>query len=209
MPGFNIPFNDACHLFNDEMGFSTADVEPSHTEETARAHRYIFQTLEPLDRDSGGSTNLLLFAYKATRPTPEFDEITIHSGQDEIYRPGKNRWKPIDITFYERLTGQPAYLDQDLTDQAASLIYEWWGGKNFGLPGGVVHLDQSVLGIGYQKPCELAMLDGNGTPVWTYYLADCWPQRVTPSDLSYASTDIAEITVTLRYNKAIEAKNFN
>lgn len=218
MPGFNIPFNNQCHLLDDDISYPNDDITtPAHTEETARNHRYLFESLEPLSIDPGvGSTNLLLFAYKATRPVPEIDEITIHNGQDEIYRPGKNRWKPIEITFYERLTGTESRFasSQDLNDQAARLIYRWWGGTPDGLVGGVVHLDVSSVGapgggaLDYQKPCQLQMLDGLGNAVWTYYMADCWPVRVTPSDLSYADTEIASITVTLRYNKAIERKSF-
>jgi hypothetical protein len=58
----------------------------------------------------------------------------------------------------------------------------------------------------YYKRAELSMLDGYGTDVWTYYIYDCWPIKVTPDDLSYSGNDIAKITVTLRYNKAQEQK---
>jgi hypothetical protein len=48
------------------------------------------------------------------------------------------------------------------------------------------------------------MLDGLGNPIWTYYLVNCWPSKITPSDLSYAMTEIADITVTLTYDRALE-----
>lgn len=197
MPGFRIPFNFGCH-----QGPVPVDLFPEGAEstaETARNHRYSFEVLEPLQQGT-----LLLYAFKATRPSPEIDEITIHSGQDEIYRPGKNRWKPIEISFYEKLSGQANLIFQNLINTAASQIYEWWGGTNNGFPGGVVHLDTSSIGVGYQKPCQLALLDGLGRSVWSYYMSDCWPVKVTPSNLDYSDSDIATVTVTLRYNKAVE-----
>ena len=213
MPGFDIGMPSACH--EGEGGpyrppGGGRDYSPSHVEETARRYRYEFEVLEPLDKDSGGSTFLLLFAYKATRPSPEIDKITIHSGQDEIYRPGKNRWQPIEVTFYERLTtdseGDSRGGPGTYRDQAAELIYKWWGGTKDGLPGGVINLRNSFHGYDYRKPCQLAMLDGYGGPVWSYYLANCWPVKVSPCDISYADTEIADITVTLSYDKAIEQR---
>lgn len=199
MPGFDIGLRNACQD-NTIQGRLSG---PSNIEETARRYRYEFQVLEPLDNAS-----LLLFAYKAARPSPEIDIITIHSGQDEIYRPGKNRWKPIDITFYERV--QPK-SENEYYSQAAELLYKWWGGTPYNTDArsyGMIHLDRSLQGQKYRKPCQLAMLDGYGEPVWSYYLVNSWPSKITPCDLSYADTEISDITVTLVFDKAIEQRKF-
>ena len=180
----------------------TAAVEktggPGNATETTRRYRYSFTVLEPLDKES-----LLLYAYKTTRPSLEIDQITIHNGQDEIYRPGKSRWKPIEITFYERLFGE---TDLGAStgggyDQPAELIYKWWAKT-------MINVDQSLHNAptSYRKPCELAMLDGLGIPVWKYYLSNCWIMNVNPCDLSYTDTEIADITITLSYDKAIEQR---
>lgn len=220
MPGFNIPQLIDSECRDEDMPGRFKGQEafpgPSYTEETARNHRYLFETI-------GGRPWLdpiVLWAFKATRPTPEIDEITIHSGQDEIYRPGKNRWKPIEISFYERLRGGNPETgestgERPLTNQVAELIYGWWSGFT-GRDGsrgrnGVIDIRRSAIGgapQSYYRPVQLQLLDGVGNPVWTYHLADCWPVRVTPSDLSYADTEIATITFTLRYNKAIESREF-
>ena len=73
---------------------------PRHIIETARNHRFKLEVLEPF---GSTSTGILLYLEKCTRPTPEFDQIVIHNGQDEIYRPGKSRWLPVEFTFYEVL----------------------------------------------------------------------------------------------------------
>ena len=165
---------------------------PSYLTETARKHRYKLEILDPL-------TNILLFCEKCTRPTPEIDEIVIHNGQDEIYRPGKQRWSPIEFTFYEKLRG--TYSPSVQTNETAELIYEWWGET-------MIDLTRSVHKqvVSYYKDAQLQMLDGVGQPVWTYFLRDCWPQKITPIDLAYSDSDVATITVTLRYNKAQEQR---
>ena len=181
---------------------------PPNDVETARRYRYRFESLEPLDKN-----NLLLFAYKATRPNIEIEQITIHNGQDEIYRPGEVKWLPIDITFYERVYGEmDSGINSGGYDQPAELIYQWWAES-------VIHISTSLQGWpydfsklnakGYRKACQLEMLEGSGMAIWTYYLVNCWPMKITPCELGYADTEIADITITLAYDKAIEKRNFS
>lgn len=213
MPGFDISqmnsplgpvLSSACH--DGAVPYPQKYLpQPTNTTETARRYRYRFETLEPLDQES-----LLVYAYKTTRPSVEIDQIVIHNGQDEIYRPGKNRWLPIDITFYERIfgeTGEDAMITGGY-DQPAELIYKWWSET-------MININKSLHGLiwdstsgvkGYRKPCQLTMLDGLGSSVWAYYLANCWPMKVTPCELGYADTEIADITVTLAYDKAMEMR---
>jgi len=198
MPGFDIAQMAGGRACSDgAVPPSVRSDMPSNITETARRYRYLFETLEPLNQN-----NLLLYAYKITRPSIEIDQITIHNGQDEIYRPGKSRWRPIDVTFYERIfeseAGEKATSGYD---QPAELIYQWWSKT-------MINIDNSLHGElnDYRKPSQITMLDGLGNTIWAYYLAQCWPTKVTPSDLSYAETEIADITVTLSYDKAIEKR---
>lgn len=186
MPGFKIPFQNNCNVSDFGNG-------PVHTTETARRHRYSLEILEPLgDKDSG----LLLFGYKCGRPSIEFDEVAIHNAQDEIFRPGKQHWKPIEFSFYEKLQGTDSQ-----SDQAAELIYKWWASTMIDIQNSRHNEPSSYL-----KNAQLDMLDGDGKAVWVYEILDSWPVRVTPSDLDYSDTGIADITLTLRYAKAREAK---
>jgi len=199
MPGFDLSgLADICHDHSIGTPLSHSRAQPSMTTETARRYRYSFELLEPLDQES-----LLLFAYKITRPSAEIDQITIHNGQSEIYRPGKNRWLPIDITFYERIFGETdAGPDTgNGYDQPAELIYNWWAKT-------MIDITTSLHGppSAYRKPGQVAMLDGLGNSIWVYYLSNCWPMKVSPSDLGYADTEIAEITITLSYDKATEKR---
>jgi hypothetical protein len=167
MPGFRIPTRDSCP---GEPGTG-----PVHTIETARKHRYILEVCEPMGEQHAG---LLLYLAKCTRPNIDIDEVTIHSGQDEIVRPGKHHWKAIEFTFYEKLRGE-----SQLTDHCAELVWRWWAETMFRLRDSV-HNPASD----YLKNCQLQMLDGGGDDVWTYFLFDCWPSKVSPSDLAYSDS---------------------
>lgn len=202
MPGFDLShladgvLSETCHPGTTP---SAADISnPANVEETARRHRYLFETLAPLDKES-----LLLFAYKITRPSIELDRMTVHNGPDEIYMPGKNRWLPIEVSFYERIYGNEGTgaSIHGIYDQPAELIYKWWSNS-------VIKLRTSLRGTAreYKKPAEISMLDGLGNRVWVYYLANCWPTKVSPSNLSYVENEIADITATLTYDKAVEER---
>jgi len=195
---------------------------PTHTVETVRKHRFLLKMMGISPTDSNGynsgsgsdsdyllkpvfgmgTNDIMLFAHKCARPSPEVDEITIHHGQNEIYRPGKHRWKPLDITFYEVLD---TVTDDDgaiilQSNRTAKLIYKWWA--------------QTMIlsGLRHNKPSKylahglLRMLDGFGNTVWEYRLYDCWPMKVTPTDADFSDSNIADITLTLRFQKAVETQ---
>lgn len=187
MPGFKIVFPDTC-------GSGGTPTGPTHTLETARQHRYLLDILEPFGTQDNG---LLLLLAKCTRPTIEFDKIMIHSSQDEIPRPGKQHWQPVEFTFYEKLDGG----DGQQVDQCAKLIYGWWAQT-------MLNIQASLFNpVGeYLKDAQLSMLDGDGISVWTYFIYDSWPSKVTPSDLDYSASAIAMIGVTLQYSKAEEKR---
>lgn len=155
---------------------------PNAAVEPATSYRWRFVTLGPLNQ-------IVLYAHKADRPGPEIDQIVLHHGQDEINLPGKNRWRPIEISFYEVIQGS--------RDQAASSIYRWWSQET-------INIQASKIAPNFRKNCQLAMLDGRGSIVWSYYLYNCWISNVTPSTLDYRNNEIAEITFKLMMDKAKE-----
>ena len=177
---------------------------PSNIDEYARNHRFRIETMLPLRSQQ---LDILINAEKCTRPSVEFDEIKIHNGQDEIYRPGKHRWAPIEFTFYERVgASQDNGLiasPQGQPNLASQAIYNWWAGQQ----------DYSMLNWresrqfkpdDYQVDVNLSMVDGLGRNIWTYILRECWPLKVFSTDLNYADTELSRITVSLRYNRAEE-----
>lgn len=194
MPGFNIKFSGSC---NDGPSIPGAIdyIGPDIYVETARVHRYALEVFTPFGtKDSG----ILLYLSKCTRPTPEIDEIVIHNGQDEIYRPGKNRWQPMEFTFYEVLKESDINSPPDRSE-TAEMMFQLWANK-------AIKLARSS-GFGPNDFCsdaQLDMLNGVGSSIWTYHIYRAWPIKVSPKDLNYSNSDLSEISVTMRFDKAEE-----
>jgi hypothetical protein len=180
MPGFNITV---------EGVVCRGDSTPANTSETSRRHRYILQVLQPLSRD------LLIVSHKCGRPTPEIDRIVMHHGQDEIYMPGKNRWLPIEISFYDVHSAGG-------TDNTAKEIYNWWSAS-------VLDIEESAISQPFKRDGNLYLLDSAGRPVWEYQLLGTWPSKVSPDSLDYSDNSISEITVTLQMDKCREVVREN
>lgn len=183
MPGFNIKTDGNCGA---DTGCGDGYDGPDVAVETARKHRYQLKVLNPV-RD------IRLYAYKCQRPVSEADIITMHHGQEEIKKPGKTRWLPIEVTFYEIIK------DVDIT---AQMLNQWWGKTMYDPKSSTIAGDKS-----YKERCELDMVDGCGQTVWAYRLYGVWPSKVSPSELSYTDTDLAEISCTLEIGKAEERAN--
>jgi len=194
LPGFSVPGGgDNVPLFN----------PPSSVRETARRHRWKFE-VEARQSDYGVAIDLfregiVVYAHKSTRPTPEIDVVTIHNTQDEIYLPGKNRWAPIDISFYE-------VLDKDqITNSTAEWIYDWWSKGTINLAKSRIATVISAAGNN-KRQCTLTQLNGAGRGVWEYTLHGCWPEKISPEDLNHGESTICEINLRLRYDKASEKR---
>ncbi len=198
MPGFNIPLRPEVVSGIERFGGPVGNpAGPSNVIETARTYRFELQSLKPLEYVN---PSLLWNVKSIKRPSLQFDEIVIHSGQDEIYRPGKSKWQPVDIVFYEPIS----YGNRSLLSGG---VYAWWAGRMTD----ATNSTQRRAGImtpnattGFYFNAQIDMRDGEGRVVWSYILYECWPISVTPGDLDYGSTDLATTTVTLRYNRAGE-----
>ncbi len=102
----------------------------------------------------------------------------------------------VDLSFYEKLSGEANGM---LENECGKLIYEWWSKTMLDVKTSLYNPPSSYL-----KNCELQLLDGDGVPVWTYILHDCWPLKVSPSDLNYQESNITTVSVTLAYARARE-----
>jgi hypothetical protein len=206
MPGFKIKtevptqekdrFSQGTYNYNDSIG-------PDSNTEVARNYRWLFEVLTANGSSPLGDTKdgILIYAQKCSRPAYEADDIVIHHGQSQIHRPGKIKWNPIEITFYERIKGDSIKgVGSNLVNDAARRIYEWWSLSMID-----TNKNLTYKPTNYQRNAIIQQLDGTGKSVWTYHLYNCWPLKVTPSDMNYTSTDLSEITVTLRFDKARES----
>lgn len=190
MPGFRVSGDG--QIAGDEK-------DPLATLESARRHRWRITVLgagqtgiyQPLE-------DIIIYAFKGQRPAMEIDKVTIHHGQDEAYFPGKNRWSPVNFSFYE-------VLDKDGRNMSAIALYGWQ--KDV-----VIDLTQSLIRqnckrqVVYQQYLTEPVGDRRSAPKVSheYALMSAWPSKITPDELDYSSSEVSVIQVTLTYDKAVE-----
>ena len=188
---------------------------PSSRRELARSHRWLVSI--PDFSDQG----LNFFAHSCDRPVVEFDVHTIHQGQNRIYAPGRHKWNPITIKFYEILSEFGNTQAQEvpteaggivaastptptgLFDSTANELYKWWSSRMLNVVGNYF-VSPNIADL--KKETVISLLDGAGGPIWKYTLHGSFPSKVAPTGLSYSETGMAEISVTLQYDAAQEEK---
>lgn len=207
--------NCSPEIFNESPGTSTYRAallrlnreNPEYDVETFRKYRY---NTTIYNLELGGKTvSPTIYLESVGRPKLEFDKITIHHGQDEIYRPGKSRWAPIVMSFYEVVGASIGTGKNTYSWQVAESIYRWANNKltRFGLQ---QETNPSNRYSSIQKASEfyknvsIVVESGEGYKLREYFLYECWPSSITPSELSYSSNEIAKIELELTYNRADE-----
>ena len=230
MPGFSVNGNPAvCQFFEYGIGPTTGDAGyagPSNIIETARKNRYRLAGIMNGGTDSQSSTSgtsstgygsplstfmgaaqFLLYAYKCSRPSIDYQVIEIHNGAEQITRPGKIIYNNVEFTFYEIM--ETSITDAQtgsgnsappVTKSVSNFLYKWHSEIMYDRIGAMLRRPDQFLAT-----VDLDMLDGVGKSVYKYRMYDCWPSKVSPSDLSYVDSEICDITVTLQLNRYIES----
>ena len=116
----------------------------------------------------------------ANRPSIEFEEIVL----DHINV--KGAWQPVDITLYD-----------PVVPSAAQAVMEWVRLGHESVTGRDGYSDF------YKKDVTFNLLGPVGDVVEEWVLKGAYIQSANFGDLDYASTDPAEITLTLKYDYAI------
>lgn len=123
-----------------------------------------------------------------SRPKININEVEIPFLNTSTWVAGRFTWDAIDVTFKD-----------PIGPSSAQALMEW------------VRLHaESVTGrmgyaAGYKKDIELELLDPAGVVVEKWILQDTMLTNVDFGSLDYSSDDIAEITATLRFDRAILA----
>jgi hypothetical protein len=180
MPGFNIPMPGA------GGGAAPSAGTPSANVEAFRAHRWRVE-FEAFD--------VTAYAISCQRPSPEIDVIVMHKGLTQIHAPGKVKWAPIAIKFYEVVgkdtTSSIYFFNKwSLTKYGPVVLKSNRNGRNFrDAPGVKIYLE-----------------DGDGKEKHTYTLYHAWPSKIEPSELTYQGSELSTIQVQFVYDSAWEAK---
>lgn len=174
MPGFNITSAN-----------SGTGSGPSATTESTRSHRWKFTFL-----GIGSLDQVVMYALSCQRPTIEIDNIPFHYKQTVAYLPGKHKWNPISVKFYEMLDGV----------NTASKIFTYWAN-------GVISIDTNTINPKFAGRASISTLDGAGSEQYYYTLYNVWPGKIEPSELDYSNSTLATIQVTLNYDAVEESSN--
>lgn len=122
----------------------------------------------------------------ASRPKYSSEETEIQFLNTSTFVIGRFKWETISVTFRD-----------PIGPSATQALMEW------------VRLhSESVTGrqgyaAGYKKDIELEMLDPTGVVIEKWILQGTMLNDVDFGSLDYSSSDIAEISATLRFDRAI------
>tara|TARA_R110000824_G_scaffold207514_1_gene392955 strand:+ start:42 stop:530 length:489 start_codon:yes stop_codon:yes gene_type:complete len=122
----------------------------------------------------------------ANRPSLESDEVILEHMNVTRYVKGKTRWQPIDITLYD-----------PVVPSAAQAVMEWVRLHHESVTGRDGYSDF------YKKDVTFNLLGPVGDVVEEWKLKGCYIQSANFGDLDFATSDPAEISLTLKYDYAI------
>ena len=128
-----------------------------------------------------------------TRPSVSFEDITIDIYNSKLRLAGKHSWEDVTIEVRDdaqgavaALVGEQLQKQLDFSEQASA-----------------------ASGMDYKFQCNIEILDGgNGAnapaalEVWELY--GCYLQAVNYNDLTYADSAPVTITMTLRFDNAVQ-----
>ena len=122
----------------------------------------------------------------AARPQSTFEEVVIDYINAKRWISGKMAWNPIAVTLHD-----------PIAPSAAQQVMDWL----------TVNYEQESGRMGYasiyKKDVTLKLLapDGAVAEVWT--LKGAWAMDINWGDLDYASSDNAEISLSIRFDWAL------
>ena len=122
----------------------------------------------------------------ANRPSIQFEEIVLDHINVKRYIKGKGDWQPIDVTLYDTVV-----------PSGAQSVMEWIRLSHESVTGRDGYSDF------YKKDVTFNMLGPVGDVVEEWVLKGTYIESANFGDLDYASSDPAEIQLTLKYDYAI------
>ena len=122
----------------------------------------------------------------ANRPSISFEEVELHHMNIRRYIKGKATWETLEITLYD-----------PVVPSAAQAVMEWVRLSHESVTGRDGYSDF------YKKDVTFNMLGPVGDVVEEWLLKGTYIETANFGDLDYASSDPAEITLTLKYDYAI------
>ena len=146
--------------------------------------------------DIDGGLSLTKQVMDLTRPSVQFDDITLNVYNSRIYLPGKHTWQPITINVRDdasgsvsRAIGQQMQKQFDFVEQASAAT-----GQDFKFQTNIQILDG---GNGTAEPVVLEN--------WELY--GCYLQQTNYQTLNYATSEAVSIAMTIKFDNAVQTQN--
>lgn len=155
--------------------------------EVRRKHRWSFVTLGTQSMTAEG----LLWLRKAQRPEVEVAPIEMHYDQERVWHTGRHFWSDIKLIWYD--SEQP---------DISSGIYDWLNE--------IVNVENATASTSAEAKrdsiLQMTLVD-QVSEQW--FLKNSWPTKVNWGELDYASSDFAEVEVTLKFDRASRIDKFS
>ena len=128
-----------------------------------------------------------------TRPSVTFDEIPIDIYNSKVYLQGKHTWEQVTVNLRDDASGQVAKLVGEQVQKQFDMMEQV----------------SAASGIDYKFITRCEVLDGgNGASapnvLETWELYGCMITNANYNDLNYASSEAATVTMSIRFDNAVQ-----
>lgn len=139
-------------------------------------------------RNNGSTVEMTQNVVSVTRPSLTHDEVTLDAYNSRAYLAGKHSWEPITLTLRDDINGT-------VTKHVASQLQKQ---LNQGLQ------SAPTAGRDYKFGLVIEQLDGSqpGLVIESWSLNGCFIQNVNYGENNYATSDVMQITLQIRYDAA-------
>lgn len=144
------------------------------------------------------TTELTKQVMNVTRPGVSFDNIELHVYNSKINYAGRYTWTDISLVVRDDATGEVSRLVGEQIQKQFDFFEQ----------------SSASSGIDYKFLTRIEILDGgNGTNeprvLETFELSGCYLQNTVYSNTDYSSSDPIDITLTIKYDNAIQVDGSN
>ena len=144
---------------------------------------------------SGGSTELTKQVMNITRPGVQFDNIELNIYNSKLNYAGRYTWADITLVGRDDVSGDTSRIVGEQIQKQFDFFEQ----------------SSAAAGIDYKFTTRIEILDGgNGSNepgiLETFELYGCYLQNTVYSNTDYSSSDPVDITMTIKYDNAIQMK---
>jgi hypothetical protein len=140
---------------------------------------------------NGSTLELTQNVVSVNRPSLTHDEVTLDAYNSKVYLAGKHTWEPITLTVRDD-------INNTVTKQIASQLQKQLNQGTQSAP---------VAGRDYKFGMVIEQLDGGNGPTGptvleTWSLNGCFIQNANYGENNYATSDVMQITLQIRFDAA-------